>query len=40
MPSTIGGLLKWTLATVIMVMVGTFIINRVGFLRGLIYPSA
>ena len=40
MPSSLGGLFKWVLATVLIVMVGTFIINRVGFLRGIIYPSA
>ena len=36
---SLGGLLKWLVGTLVVVIVGTFIINRVGILKSLVYGS-
>lgn len=33
------GIVRWVAGTLVMVAVGTFIINRVGFLKTLIYSA-
>lgn len=33
MPKTLGGVLGWLISTVIVVVVGLWIVNRVGFLK-------
>jgi hypothetical protein len=33
------GILKWVAGTLVMVAVGTFVINRVGFLKTIVYGA-
>lgn len=33
------GIVKWVAGTLVMVAVGTFIINRVGFIKTLVYGA-
>lgn len=40
MPKTLGGLIGFAVSAVLMVGVGLFIINRVGFLSTLVYGKA
>lgn len=36
MPKSFGGILGWLVSTVVVVVVGLFIINKVGFLRNIV----
>lgn len=36
MPKSLGGVVGWLVSTVLVVVVGLFIINKVGFLRNLV----
>lgn len=36
MPRSAGGLVGWLVSTVVVVVVGTFIINKVAFLRNIV----
>lgn len=40
LPRTAGGLIGWLITTVIMVAVGIYIIQRVGFISRLVYGKA
>ena len=40
MPRTLGGLVGFAVSAVLMVGVGLFIINRVGFLSKIVYGKA
>jgi len=33
------GIVKWVAGTLVMVAVGTFVINRIGFLKALVYGA-
>lgn len=36
MPKTLGGVVGWLVSTVLVVVVGMFIISKVGFLRNIV----
>lgn len=37
---SLGGLFKWFVGTLLVVGVGLFVINRVSFLKAIVYPSS
>lgn len=40
MPRTVGGLVGFVVSAVLMVAIGLFIINRVGFISSIVYGKA
>lgn len=40
MPKTLGGIVSFVVSSLVIVMVGTVIINRVGFLRDLLTKAS